>query len=704
MTEIGHFRELKQIIEYVYTKLESIDIKKIRKDEEDEAMGKEKVTFKKTVETLIKEKGNFKNDERHENKKIKKALKKRGVNVNLDDIETIDPLSLFGDEANLIDNFNFNDENFVMGENLEKSKKKKNSKKTENKEIKENSKINKKSKNEIFVEKENSDEDGDENEFDINEEMEIDDNMEVEEENEIEEDLEGDEGLDEEFDEAMEIDEENDDEEHELNQTKENEEEIDADEVEDEEEIEENDEEEPIEEEVDTNLLDHNKIKRLKREEDKIQKEIIPKHQIHLRTILCSATIEQLYQKAEKEKKGKKGKFNKNQKNKHNTDYDNENENEANKKSLENLVKNVRFYNKLIYVRNKTDFGSSNNTSEGNSTLDGSESNYYNDSYNEYYNNEEDEKKSRLLPEKLDLDCYKCESLIKDYYLLHILKENEGKTIIIFTNSISHTKKIYSIFGFFDFKLTVLHSKMQQSQRIKNLDKFRKKESNILFCTDIGARGLDIPLVDIVIHYHIPKTTELFIHRSGRTARALKSGQGISLISESELAMYKKIMKDLKIKEFGMKTLNVMQLEKYKSLFEYTKKMEKEDHSVKKKNREKQWFEKTANDCDMILDEEFSDDDQERKEKEKFLNRKRKSMQKEGFSNKKVFHNIIADNIKRTSFLTPELVAKLNVIARNKSTSDLNLTQAIFEANKDMQSFKGKGKEQKKRYQRRRKK
>jgi len=318
-------------------------------------------------------------------------------------------------------------------------------------------------------------------------------------------------------------------------------------------------------------------------------------------------------------------------------------------------------------------------------------------------NYEEDNKKSRILPEKLELDCFKCESTIKDYYLLHILKENEGKSIIVFTNSISHTKKIYSIFSFFDFKLTVLHSKMQQSQRIKNLDKFRKKEVNVLFRTDVGARGLDVPLVDIVIHYHIPKTTELFIHRSGRTARASKEGTCVSLISEAELNLYKRIMKDLKINEFGMKTLNVIQLEKYKSLFEYTKKVEKEDHTAKKKNREKQWFEKKANECEMIFDEDFNAGSEDENRDDKFLNKKRKMIQKDKFKDKKVFNNIITQNIKRTSFLTPDLVSKLNSLVNNPTMKDLNLTQAIFQANVDAQSFRYKGKQRKKRYLRKRK-
>ena len=99
---------------------------------------------------------------------------------------------------------------------------------------------------------------------------------------------------------------------------------------------------------------------------------------------------------------------------------------------------------------------------------------------------------------------------------------------------------------------------------MKNLDKFSNNKNVILFCTDIGARGLDIPFVDLIIHYHIPLETKIFVHRSGRSARAKNNGNVTSLISERELDLYKRIMIDLHYKEFSMKTLSLNQIEKIK--------------------------------------------------------------------------------------------------------------------------------------------
>jgi ATP-dependent RNA helicase DDX24/MAK5 len=318
------------------------------------------------------------------------------------------------------------------------------------------------------------------------------------------------------------------------------------------------------------------------------------KENVGLRTILCSATIEQLHQK--------KG-------------------GNTTEVSFEKLIKNIKFYNKLIYLKLKT----------ADSLLP---------EINKSQNVPED---SSILPSKLELDSYKCDSLTKDYYLYYLLKNNPNSKIIVFTNSISHTKKLYSIFSYFnDFKCTILHSKLLQNNRIKNLEKFTKKQAPILFCTDIGARGLDIPLVDLVIHYHIPKKVETFVHRSGRTARANQNGKVSSLVNQNEFGLYKKILVDLKFKNFSMKTMSLSELEKIKSLFEFAKNIEKENFEIQKKIKEKQWFKKNADECDIDYSDEerLSDRDEEEKMKEKFLNKKRKLLNKENLKQKKAICQI----------------------------------------------------------------
>ena len=183
---------------------------------------------------------------------------------------------------------------------------------------------------------------------------------------------------------------------------------------------------------------------------------------------------------------------------------------------------------------------------------------------------------------------------------------------------------------------------MMQNVRMKNLKKFTNDKSAILFCTDIGTRRLDIQKVDLVIHYHIPTPTDIFVHRSGRTALANQSGKVSSLISGKELGLYRRIMIDLNYKQFSMNTLPVSQLEKI--LFEYAKELERDNFIFLKENREKMWYKNAAKQCDMIYDDygenredDLDEEDKEKEREKKFLNKKRKIEARVKFQRKKIY-------------------------------------------------------------------
>lgn len=583
MTEKGHFVELKNIIEHVYNRIE------LKKNNGDNEKGKKRINTIQSDITM--------EEDKEENEKLAKKLK-----VDVDDIETIDPLELLSDEANF------------------------------------------------------------DEEIDIDKVYQNEEEEEEEEDNNLEIDEDKDDNYNEEYDE-------------------------DYDQMNNEEEEEENEE---AEEEDRKNIVDY---KRIYKEKQKEISKIELNPYISMRTILCSATIDQIHQESQNKKSNKKQK----QKQSSLSSED---------QHFQKLIRNLKFYNKLIYLKLK------NQKSNLTTSTETSKDRGNHQQQKPQLNKEESDSTIQILPEKLEIDCYKCDPSTRDYYLFHILKENEKKRIIIFTNSISHTKKLYSIFSYFnELKCTVLHSKMLQNVRIKNLDRFSSNQINILFCTDIGARGLDIPFVDLVIHYHVPQKTETFIHRSGRTARANRSGKVTSLITQKELMLYKKVMIDLHYNQFAMKTLNIVQLEKIKSLFEYAKQIERETFQIKKANREKQWYKKTAEQCDMLVDDENDnrDDDEdndvrEAKAEEKLLNKKRNLMSKEKLNQKKIYTKINESSIKRTSFLTPDLVKKWNLLMNESNLKNENLTQALYNAHNDARSIRFKEKPKKKRYQRRRNK
>lgn len=86
-----------------------------------------------------------------------------------------------------------------------------------------------------------------------------------------------------------------------------------------------------------------------------------------------------------------------------------------------------------------------------------------------------------------------------------------------------------------------LHSMMSQNRRLAALGKFKSGVSQILISTDVASRGLDIPEVDVVINFDLPRDADDYIHRVGRTARAGRKGQSISLVTQHDIELLQNI-------------------------------------------------------------------------------------------------------------------------------------------------------------------
>lgn len=141
------------------------------------------------------------------------------------------------------------------------------------------------------------------------------------------------------------------------------------------------------------------------------------------------------------------------------------------------------------------------------------------------------------LSDKLQLvfaACRQNEKLMALIYLCRILVQKQQKTIV-FCATMKHVEYVQKVLSAADLDCTFLYSQLDPIARKENILRFREGHSFLLIVTDLAARGVDIPILDVAINYHFPSTPKLFIHRVGRVARAGKHGTSINLIAPDEI-------------------------------------------------------------------------------------------------------------------------------------------------------------------------
>jgi len=118
--------------------------------------------------------------------------------------------------------------------------------------------------------------------------------------------------------------------------------------------------------------------------------------------------------------------------------------------------------------------------------------------------------------------------------LITFLHRNKSKKIMVFFATRSSAKFHHQYLKHMKLSALVIHGEQTQQKRIESFNKFRVMKEGVLLCTDVAARGLDIPAVDWVIQYDPPTSTKEYIHRVGRSARAGASGKALLLLLNNE--------------------------------------------------------------------------------------------------------------------------------------------------------------------------
>uniref|UniRef100_A0A7N9AQ92 ATP-dependent RNA helicase n=1 Tax=Mastacembelus armatus TaxID=205130 RepID=A0A7N9AQ92_9TELE len=198
-----------------------------------------------------------------------------------------------------------------------------------------------------------------------------------------------------------------------------------------------------------------------------------------------------------------------------------------------------------------------------------------------------------------------CQKEEKDFYLYYFLLQYPGRTMV-FANSIDCIKRLNSLLVILDCTPLPLHANMHQKQRLKNLERFAERESCVLLTTDVAARGLDIPDVQHVIHYQVPRTSETYVHRSGRTARATKEGLSLLLIGPDDMMNFRKIYKTLgKNEELPMFPIETKCMEAIKERVNLARKIEKIEFHNSREKQHNSWLRQAAEALEVEVDDEL---------------------------------------------------------------------------------------------------
>ncbi len=143
--------------------------------------------------------------------------------------------------------------------------------------------------------------------------------------------------------------------------------------------------------------------------------------------------------------------------------------------------------------------------------------------------------------EKIHQMAYVCYEPMKDKILINLLTKEQMDRVILFVSSKLKVKEITRMLKMRKIDAECMHSDLTQAERDEIMLRFKNRHISILVATDIVARGIDIDDIQTVINYDVPRDGEDYIHRIGRTARANREGEAITLVSPSDIVYMQRI-------------------------------------------------------------------------------------------------------------------------------------------------------------------
>lgn len=133
----------------------------------------------------------------------------------------------------------------------------------------------------------------------------------------------------------------------------------------------------------------------------------------------------------------------------------------------------------------------------------------------------------------------------KRFFLENVITNNPDQKILVFVRTKVRAERVKKALERVDIQSETIHGDKEQKQRQLTMQLFHKGEIKVLITTDLSARGIDIPHVELVVNYDLPESPEYYVHRVGRTGRGANKGQAISFCSKEEREMLTTIEEQL---------------------------------------------------------------------------------------------------------------------------------------------------------------
>jgi ATP-dependent RNA helicase DbpA len=136
--------------------------------------------------------------------------------------------------------------------------------------------------------------------------------------------------------------------------------------------------------------------------------------------------------------------------------------------------------------------------------------------------------------QQIDQHFYICQKSGKLDALVTLLNHYRPGTAVVFCNTKQYTREVCAYLDEHGISASALHGDLEQRDRDQVLIQFKHRSCSVLVATDVAARGLDIEDLPAVINFELPRNSEVYVHRIGRTGRAGKEGLALTLFSDSE--------------------------------------------------------------------------------------------------------------------------------------------------------------------------